>query len=157
MQRSKYDDLFAGTRIYKTDKAKKNEDKNPYTRRYPGSHGYISWELIVDGMSYEKFCQKKGRPEDLEYCLRLGWIKFKCKEKGCVEKEIKLPGPGRSSKFFGQAIYRKRKNNPRPLGTYGYRSWEIIEDGMFYEAYYSAGGRQRDLKWDLDRDWVRVE
>ena len=156
MKRSKYDDLFAGTRIYKTYKAEGNEDKNPYTKVSRVFHGYKSWELTNDGMSYKGYLDAGGRLEDLKYCLRKKWIKFKCKETGRV-KEIKLPGPGRSSKFLSKTIHKNIQNNPRRHGTYGYRSWEIIEDGMFYEAYYAAGGRQRDLKWDLDKGWVRVE
>ena len=63
---------------------------------------------------------------------------------------------GRQLKFSGKKIYKKIPYNPRRKDTFGYRSWELIEDGMTYEEYIDAGGRYKDLKWDLDRKWVEL-
>jgi hypothetical protein len=52
------------------------------------------------------------------------------------------------------------KNNPRREGTWGYKSFGIIlkaKGKISYEAYKSAGGRNNDLQWDLDRNFVSVK
>ena len=66
--------------------------------------------------------------------------------------------PGRQSKFSGKRIYKKIAKNPRDPRKkgHGYRNWELIKDGMTYEEYIDAGGRYKDLKWDLDRKWVEL-
>lgn len=55
------------------------------------------------------------------------------------------------------------KENPRSAtgkgkGT-GYDSYEIIrkKPGITYAAYIEAGGRSNDLRWDIERDWVKVK
>ena len=64
---------------------------------------------------------------------------------------------GRPPQFAGKRIFKLRKANPRREGTHGYRSWELLYDGMTYEEYLKAGGRRNDLQWDLDRNRVEVK
>jgi hypothetical protein len=66
----------------------------------------------------------------------------------------------RQSKFAGKTIIANRKDNPRREGTWGYKSFGIIlkaKGKISYEAYKSAGGRNNDLQWDLDRNFVSVK
>lgn len=66
-------------------------------------------------------------------------------------------GAGRPSKYAGMVIKKVEKENPRKKGTSGYKSWELLRSGMTYEAYIAAGGVRRDMEWDLDRGWVKLE
>lgn len=54
-------------------------------------------------------------------------------------------------------LYLKRKDNPRKEGTHGWNSWNLIKDGMTVEAYLQAGGRNNDLRWDIDHGWVELK
>lgn len=63
----------------------------------------------------------------------------------------------RAGKYAGMRIRKLKDKNPRRVDSHGYRSWELIKDGMTYEEYRAAGGRPNDLQWDLDREWVSVE
>jgi len=66
-------------------------------------------------------------------------------------------GQGKKSQYAGKKIYKKVKDNPRREGTHGHRSWELIKNGMTYEEYISAGGRNNDFTWDLARDRIEVK
>lgn len=58
---------FAGKVIRKV------ADKNP---RREGTHGYNSWELIKNGMTYEKYIAAGGRRNDLAWDLERGFVKL---------------------------------------------------------------------------------
>lgn len=68
---------------------------------------------------------------------------------------------GRKSANLGKRIYKqyvdpetKKAANPRREGTHGHKSYELIKDGMSYEDYIAAGGRNNDLRYDLDHGFV---
>lgn len=64
---------------------------------------------------------------------------------------------GRKSSFAGKKIYRLHKDgNPRRPGSFGYRSFALIKDGMSYEDYLAAGGRNTDLTWDVKHGFTEV-
>ena len=63
---------------------------------------------------------------------------------------------GRQARYAGMRLFKTTAVNPRRKGSHGYNSFELIRDGMTYEAYLDAGGRLRDLKWDIDRGWVEA-
>ena len=67
-------------------------------------------------------------------------------------------GIGRKSKFTGSFILATQEDNPRREGTFGYASFAILNTKvpMAFEDYIKAGGRNNDLNWDLDRDWVKI-
>lgn len=72
-------------------------------------------------------------------------------------KTIRTAGlPGPRSQHTGQKIYKLVDKNPRRVGTHGYKSFELIKDGMTYEAYRLAGGRTNDLAWDIDHGYVEM-
>lgn len=60
---------------------------------------------------------------------------------------------GRSSAAEGKRIYKVgefKKTNPRREGTHGFKSWEAIsKDGISYDDFIAAGGRNRDLMHDV--------
>jgi hypothetical protein len=61
-------------------------------------------------------------------------------------------GNGGNKRKFAIAdkrIYKLVKDNPRREGTEGYKSWEKIKNGMTYDDYLNAGGRNRDLRHDI--------
>lgn len=64
--------------------------------------------------------------------------------------------PGPRSKFTGKRIIKLVKENPRRAGTHGHKSFELIEDGMTYEKYKEKGGRNNDLQWDIDHEYVKL-
>ncbi len=71
------------------------------------------------------------------------------------QRENKFPGP--VSKFAGKKLYKNTKNNPRKEGSHGWKSFNIITDGMTYEDYRSSGGRTKDLNWDVKHKFVKVK
>lgn len=72
------------------------------------------------------------------------------------ERKGKFPGP--KSKFDGKKIYKKQKENPRRKKSgWGYKSWDIMKDGMTYEEFRLAGGRTEDLAWDVKHKHVEVK
>jgi hypothetical protein len=66
---------------------------------------------------------------------------------------------GRPARNRGKALFVTKESNPRFPGSFGYHSWNIIQanPGIVYEDYLKAGGRNNDLRWDLAREFVRVE
>ena len=59
---------------------------------------------------------------------------------------------GRKSKFEGKLFEATVKDNPRRKGSHGFRSLQIIIDRPWisYEDFIAAGGRQVDLRWDIN-------
>lgn len=60
-------------------------------------------------------------------------------------------GPGKGAKYAveGKTIHKLATKNPRREGTHGHASWEALKSGMTYAQYIEAGGRNRDLRWDI--------
>jgi hypothetical protein len=48
------------------------------------------------------------------------------------------------------------KDNPRRKGTFGYKSFAKIRKGMPVEKFVAAGGRLRDLRWDLQHNNLKL-
>jgi hypothetical protein len=70
----------------------------------------------------------------------------------------KSSSPASSSKFHGgERIYRIVKKNPRKEGTWGWKSFQLIKDGMTVDQYIKAGGRKNDLQWDVDHKFVELK
>lgn len=75
-------------------------------------------------------------------------------------------GRGRVSVYSGKIIVAKHTDgegnlvNPRREGTHGERSYNIVlespDSRISYEDYKKAGGRNNDLKWDYDHDFVDI-
>lgn len=78
------------------------------------------------------------------------------KSPAAVKKEAKAKG---GSQFSGKAIHLLVKDNPRKAGTHGHRSFEIVQKqpGITYEAYIAAGGRNNDLRWDIEHKFAEVK
>jgi len=73
-------------------------------------------------------------------------------------------GRGRSSSFKGCIITRNVSENPRRGETsHGYRAWELIKDGMTFEAYMEAlaktdiPGAAKHLNHDFKAGRVTIE
>ena len=64
---------------------------------------------------------------------------------------------GRPSSYSGKKLYPLVKDNPRREGTCGYKSFALITKGMTYEDFIAAGGRSRDLDWDVKHEHVEVK
>ena len=85
------------------------------------------------------------------------------KEEKAVAKAIKdfargFPKLGsRASKFDGKRIIKLHDKNPRPVRSgHGHCVWGLLKSGATYEEYKLAGGRRRDLEYDLKKGNVRV-
>ena len=75
-------------------------------------------------------------------------------------------GRVRKSIYSGKIIVAKHTDddgnlvNPRREGTWGERSYNIVLETPYnwisYEDYKRAGGRNNDLKWDYDHDFVDI-
>ena len=46
-------------------------------------------------------------------------------------------------------IVKDVKGNPRREGTFGFESFGLIRSGMTVEKFVEAGGRMKDLHWDI--------
>jgi hypothetical protein len=70
----------------------------------------------------------------------------------------KLPAsnPGPRSGFGGMVIHRLVPTNPRREGSEGWKSFNLIKDGMTFEDYRKAGGRNTDLAWDIAHGFTAV-
>jgi hypothetical protein len=73
--------------------------------------------------------------------------------------KAKLPAenPGPRSHYSGKKLYRLVDKNPRREGTCGWKSFALIKDGMTYEQYKAAGGRNSDLAWDIAHGFTEVK
>ena len=69
---------------------------------------------------------------------------------------------GRKSAHAGKKISRAKGEdgkpiaNPRREGSHGWNSFAAIKDGMTYEAYAAAGGRNADLAYDVEHGFVTI-
>lgn len=68
-----------------------------------------------------------------------------------VEVIERTPNMDRSLK-----ITKLVKTNPRAEGSFGWESFNLICSGMTVEAYIAAGGRSKDLRWDISKGNVKV-
>ena len=73
-------------------------------------------------------------------------------------KEAKEP-KGRASANKTIHIATADGVNPRRAGTNGWNSFEIVRknDGLTYAAYIAAGGRPKDLAWDIEHGYVTTK
>jgi hypothetical protein len=85
--------------------------------------------------------------------------KLVSKSPAAVRKEAKTKTTKATGKFAGKAIHLLVKDNPRKAGTHGWRSFEIVrkQPGISYEAYIAAGGRNNDLRWDVEHKFAEVK
>lgn len=58
-------------------------------------------------------------------------------------KDFHRSGP--SSQYTGKWIKKWNKSNPYKINISAWHSWNIMEDGMFYEDYMLRGGKWSDL------------
>lgn len=72
-------------------------------------------------------------------------------------KTAKAERKVRTSPYAGMKIVKLVTKNPRKAGTSGASSWDVIRNGMKYEEYIKAGGKRRDLEWDVDHEWAKLE
>jgi hypothetical protein len=80
----------------------------------------------------------------------------KTAKKAPVAGKQKATGIVRNN-FAGCKLRKLVKDNPRKAGTHGFNSFNVIKDGMTFEAYITAGGRANDLRWDVEHNWVEVK
>lgn len=76
------------------------------------------------------------------------------------EKETKVSGiRGRKSDLAGKRLTPKVDATPRRQNTFGYRSMAIIlnSPGLTTEEFVAAGGRMKDLIWDIKYRRVEVK
>lgn len=53
-------------------------------------------------------------------------------------------------------IVKTVDENPRRKGTFGYKSFSKIKNGMTVEQFVEKGGRLRDLHWDLEHGYLKL-
>lgn len=63
---------------------------------------------------------------------------------------------GRPSQYAGKVITKLVDENPRREGSFGHKSFAVIRNGMTVEKYQEAGGRIKDLAWDIRHKFVKV-
>lgn len=69
--------------------------------------------------------------------------------------------PGVSDKYRDKMARPISKDNPRRKGSHGWKSFQILlgkPEGISVEAFVAAGGRMKDLAWDIQykhAEWVK--
>jgi hypothetical protein len=53
-------------------------------------------------------------------------------------------------------IYKLVAANPKREGAATHAMFELYRDGMTVGDYVAAGGRRRELNWDVRNGWVSV-
>lgn len=48
-------------------------------------------------------------------------------------------------------IKKLKLHNPRNITSHGWKSWELIKDGMDIAAFLQLGGRIQDILWDVKK------
>jgi len=81
-------------------------------------------------------------------------------EKEKAPKIAKEKGrPKGTGEFAGKTLVALKEVNPRQFNTWGWKSYEILRgkpDGLTYADYIAAGGRNNDLRWDIERKRIKV-
>lgn len=65
---------------------------------------------------------------------------------------------GRKATAAGKFIHRNVKDNPRRAGTHGHASFDLIpaKGGISYEDYIAQGGRNNDLRYDIEHGFAQL-
>ena len=64
---------------------------------------------------------------------------------------------GRPTRFQAKdKISKLVSENPRRKGSKAHISFEIIKNNMTVERYFKAGGDMRDLRYCVDKGWLRI-
>jgi hypothetical protein len=61
-----------------------------------------------------------------------------------------------NSPLAGKKLMKVSKQNPRRVGTEGYKSWEKYNSGVTYEKAVEAGARPVDIRWDIEHGFLKV-
>tara|TARA_R110000765_G_scaffold161498_2_gene265996 strand:+ start:192 stop:728 length:537 start_codon:yes stop_codon:yes gene_type:complete len=81
-------------------------------------------------------------------------------ENTVTEEAVKKPAPkSKRTSLKGKMIQSVESFNPRRAATKGFHSMQILIDAgnpISYEAYISAGGRYKDLAWDINKGNAEV-
>lgn len=75
------------------------------------------------------------------------------------ESQLKTPElklVGKKSSLAGKYLYKLAKINPRRAGTHGWKSYEVLKDGMTYEQFTAAKGGSKHLLHDIEKGWVEA-
>ena len=79
------------------------------------------------------------------------------KKKAAASKAVVASKDGkRRTPLSGKKIMKLVKDNPRRAGTHGHASFALIKSGMSVDSYLNKGGRMQDLKWELERDRLKL-
>lgn len=101
----------------------------------------------------------------LEQLHKGGWVKYASDEEiqlmelgraTTIRPDAKMTGaPGPKSEYTGKFIYILPDGPPMREGSKGRERFKLIKDGMSFAEFREAGGRNKDLAWDLK--YGRVE
>lgn len=64
---------------------------------------------------------------------------------------------GRSKFSLEHKIFKAQEDNPRREGSKGYKTWDLIEDGMTIEDFLEVGGEYVHLVYDYGRGAVDIK
>jgi hypothetical protein len=77
-----------------------------------------------------------------------------------VENEVKMTENLKDKKSEHQdknkIIKKLTEVNPRREGTKGFKSWELLKEGMTITDFILAGGRMADLLWDVKKKHLEL-
>ena len=59
--------------------------------------------------------------------------------------------------YLDGKITVKAKENPKRKGTASFKRFELYKKNSTIGAYLKAGGTQRDLDWDAEKEFVKFK
>lgn len=83
-------------------------------------------------------------------------------KKNSAKKVVKASSPKKpvasERTFLDQSMFivKKVDDNPRRKGTLGHKSFAKIAPKMTVEQFKQKGGRLKDLRWDLEHDYLKL-
>lgn len=96
----------------------------------------------------------RDRPTALRRLAKVSGAK-PSKGKKMEPNVIKLVG--KKSSVAGKYLYKVAKVNPRRAGTHGWKSYELLQDGMTYEQFVAQkGAGSKHLTHDIKKGWVEA-
>lgn len=62
-----------------------------------------------------------------------------------------------NSPLAGKKLIKQQRENPRREGTEGFKSWNKYQSGVTYEKAIESGARPQDIRWDLDKGYLKAK
>lgn len=116
--------------------------------------------LVKKGMVVEAGAGSKDDPRTVAF-TELGLASYHASNKGNGNggQSQEPKHRGKRSRHADKHIYiplpyQGEDKNPRKVGSHGWRNFKLYRDGMTYDEFRAAGGRNMHFQWDLRHGFI---